>query len=740
VFHLKHYVFLPFSACLALAACDGDSHPGSREPDAGTGGNGNPDSSIITKDGGGGGGTAGSDGGETPPPDHTPPTFNGIKTIEALNEAAVRVDWDPAVDNVTASGAMGYRVYRASAKGKEDFTRKRRCGSFLPDASTVTQAESACYVTAVAGATNAVLGDVLPAQDFFYVARAVDAAGNEDTNTNEASYKTSDATPPIFGGVDSLTAVNATTVQVTWGTAFDTTAPDPTLVYEVYLSAGEVPDPDKDKPAYTSKPGEHSTTITKLDPLTTYHTIVRATDPSGNTEDNTYSLSVTTPEGVAPTFDGLKRASGDGNTVRLFWLPASDNVTHPENIVYDVYSSLVQHREDFTKPPRATSAPGAASIAIPEVNAATRYFYVVRARDVAGNRDINNVEKGAQTGPLPDQTPPTFNGVQAAVAAGPSSLTLSWNTPSDETSQFPGDFTYYVYTSTSSTVATKTPALTVRGNTSATLVGLAPGTNYWVVVIAKDAAGNPSNVSAPVQGTTAAAIPGDVTPPNFVGTPAVTPNIPIPSQLDVTWTAATDDASAASDIRYHVCISTVKTDCSGTAFASHIAATTDYGILKAKISYLDTRTTYFVYVRAEDRSGNLETKDHLIPATTATSWVTNAKPILFNHCVSCHDYDMASVMVGVGSSYVQVPGEDPSCTTVPKDFSACPLQLVDPGRPQFSLVYRRINPLGLTTPPFTSTAKNLYSGVREPRDTVEKLSAEEDSILLDWITQGAFSN
>src|SRR5207237_791459 len=127
-----------------------------------------------------------------------------------------------------------------------------------------------------------------------------------------------------------------------------------------------VPNPAKDKPAYSSKPGEHSATITKLTPLTTYHVIVRANDAAGNTDDNKYSLAVTTPEGVAPTFDGVKRASATGTTVRLFWFPATDNVSHPENIVYDVYSSFTQHREDFTKPPRATSAPGAASIVLTE--------------------------------------------------------------------------------------------------------------------------------------------------------------------------------------------------------------------------------------------------------------------------------------------------------------------------------------------------------------------------------------
>lgn len=734
-------IALAAAACVATACDSGSPGPSNDQKDGsveGVDGGPKPHRDAGTKDASHGGRP--DTGPVEPTKDTTPPTFNGIKTIDPLGEGSVRVSWDPATDDVSAPSAIGYRVYRSSMKGGEDFSHRRRCGAFLADASTETQAKAPCYVTAAAGATSAVLVDALPGTDFFYVARAIDTAGNEDRNTSEVSIQTKDETVPIFGGVDSLTAVNATSVEVTWGTAFDTNAPDSQLTYDVFLKQDDVPNPDKDKPTYTSKPGEHSTIIGKLDPLTTYHVIVRATDPSGNTEGNTYSLGVTTPEGIAPTFTGLKKASAEGKTVRLFWLPASDNVTHPENIVYDVYSSFNQHKEDFNKPPRATSQPGAASIVIEEANLATRYFYVVRARDFAGNRDSNNIEGSATTAPLPDTQAPTFGGADTVTPAGPASLTVSWHVPSDDTSIKDFEFTYFVYVSSTTPVPTTTPSLVVHQALKGTVVGLASGATYNVVVTAADAAGNVSKPGVPTTGKTADAVAGDVTAPTLGNAvPVVAQVVSPPTSLTVSWPAATDTPNAAADIRYHVCASKVRADCAGSKFAGHVNATTDYGILTATTQYLDPRTNYFINVRAEDRAGNLESADHFTQATTATSWTLHAQPILFNHCVSCHDYNNASVIRGVLSSYAQESTEKPSCTTFPKDLTVCLLPLIDPGRPEFSLIYRRINPLGLTTAPFTTT-KNLYSGPREPRDTIERLTPEEDSILLDWITQGALAN
>jgi hypothetical protein len=731
-----------FSSVIALAAC-GSDHPSASTavPDAGDAGGG--EGGRPNKDAGAGG--ISGDAGAKPKPDAakkdtTPPTFTGISKIAAVGEGAVRVSWDAASDDVTAPDAMGYRVYRAPKTGAQDFSRKRRCGEPLPDAGAATRADLPCYVSAPSGATSVVVGDVQPASEFFYVAHAVDSSGNEDSNTAEATFTTDDASPPAFGGVESVSAASATSIDVAWGTSFDSTAPDSDVTFEVFVKAGDVPNPDKDKPAYESKPGEHEAIIDGLDPLTTYKVVVRALDPSGNVDDNTSSLGVTTPEGVAPTFDGIRRASADGTTVRLFWLPASDNSTNVDNIVYDVYSSLTQHREDFTKPPRATSAQGAASITLVEKNLGTRYYYVVRARDFAGNRDTNIAEKSAQTGALPDTKPPTFTGATAVKSMTPMSIEVSWNPAADDRSMVPAEFTYQVFVATSTPVPTKTPAVTIRGANTATVVGLLPATDYSVVVLAQDAEGNTSDVTPFVRVTTLAAVAGDTTPPALAGLPSIVPVYPTPSRLTVSWTAATDPPNAGADIRYLVCASTVQTDCTGAKFASHVAVTTAFGTTSATLDYLAPRTKYFVDVRAEDRAGNVEATDHIAPAVTATSWKRNAAPVLFNHCVSCHDYDTPTKTVGVTGGYVQTSTETPSCTTLPKDSPTCILNLVHPGHPEFSLIYRRINPLGLTTAPFSQAGPNLYTGVREPRDTIAKLTTDEDAIVREWIEQGAFAS
>jgi hypothetical protein len=265
------------------------------------------------------------------------------------------------------------------------------------------------------------------------------------------------------------------------------------------------------------------------------------------------------------------------------------------------------------------------------------------------------------------------------------------------------------------------------------------------VVVALDAAGNPSGATSATSAKTADAVPADTTPPTLTGVPTVTaPTNGGTRRLDVTFNAATDDTSAPAAIRYDLCASTTKSDCTGSNFISHVALTTAPGINKGSVLNLDPRTSYFVAVRAEDAAGNLEpSDDHVTLASTHTSWTVNAQPILFNRCVSCHDYDDASAIIDVYTGFVQPPTETQTCVKPPDGnggpYAGCPLKLIDRTRPEFSMIYRRVNPLGLTTPPFSPAVPNNYRGAREPRDTTEKLTAEEDDILLDWISQGGLT-
>jgi hypothetical protein len=105
-----------------------------------------------------------------------------------------------------------------------------------------------------------------------------------------------------------------------------------------------------------------------------------------------------------PTFAGLTSATtcipgpiGEGRTASytLSWDPAADNLTPSRRIVYDVYQANKSGGEDFSTPTYTTPA-GATSFATPALPTAERFYFVVRARDQAGNSDANTVEREGQ--------------------------------------------------------------------------------------------------------------------------------------------------------------------------------------------------------------------------------------------------------------------------------------------------------------------------------------------------------
>jgi hypothetical protein len=76
----------------------------------------------------------------------------------------------------------------------------------------------------------------------------------------------------------------------------------------------------------------------------------------------------------------------------LRWQPATDNTTRSNKIVYDVYQAWAPGGENFAVP-TYTTAPGAISFVTPPLPAAQAVYFVVRARDKAGNGDSNKVER-----------------------------------------------------------------------------------------------------------------------------------------------------------------------------------------------------------------------------------------------------------------------------------------------------------------------------------------------------------
>jgi hypothetical protein len=105
-----------------------------------------------------------------------------------------------------------------------------------------------------------------------------------------------------------------------------------------------------------------------------------------------------------PTFAGLQSAFTcipgpirlNGKTsYHLTWEPATDNVTPSSEIVYKIYQATTSRGENFSKA-TYTTKPGVTSFNTPRLSEVTTLYFVVRARDRAGNEDSNTVEKEGQ--------------------------------------------------------------------------------------------------------------------------------------------------------------------------------------------------------------------------------------------------------------------------------------------------------------------------------------------------------
>ena len=103
----------------------------------------------------------------------------------------------------------------------------------------------------------------------------------------------------------------------------------------------------------------------------------------------------------APKFGGLQSAfactpgpqrPGQTTPFNLSWEAAVDDVTPPALIVYEIYLATTPGGEDFANP-TWTSEPGATSFRTPGLPSHGSFYFVVRARDTAGNEDANLVER-----------------------------------------------------------------------------------------------------------------------------------------------------------------------------------------------------------------------------------------------------------------------------------------------------------------------------------------------------------
>ncbi len=207
-----------------------------------------------------------------------------------------------------------------------------------------------------------------------------------------------------------------------------------------------------------------------------------------------------------PSFTGATQALGGSQQVRVSWAPASDNVSVAADIEYLVYQAETSGAQVFTDQPAQITAPGASEAVISALALDTEYFFVVRARDQAGNVDENTAEVSATTLATADDQAPNFAGATSATPRGATNIDISWDAASDDVTA-PENITYQIYVSDAASGQDFTnPSQSVTAATTTTVTDLDRDTSYFVVVRARDEAGNEDQNTQEVSATTGAAI------------------------------------------------------------------------------------------------------------------------------------------------------------------------------------------------------------------------------------------
>ncbi len=182
----------------------------------------------------------------------------------------------------------------------------------------------------------------------------------------------------------------------------------------------------------------------------------------------------------------------------------------------------------------------------------------------------------------PDTTPPSVPGGLVATAISTSQINLSWSASTDDVA-----VAGYKVFRDGTQIATTTA-------TSYSNTGLQASTTFTYTVVAYDAVGNTSPQSSPVSATTKAP---DTTPPSIPG--GLTATAISASQINLSWSASTDDVSVAG----------YKVFRDGTQIATTTATSYSNTGLQAS-------TTYSYTVAAYDAVGNTSLQSSPVSATT----------------------------------------------------------------------------------------------------------------------------
>lgn len=467
--------------------------------------------------------------------------LNEESSSEGMNFATGVTLWGMATGNKTIRD-LGIMYYANQSRSVEEYwldvDQTNHAGEFRPPHAGIVWGNGTLYGTWWTAEPRAVLGiNILPiTSGSVYFGRRADQISRQLTamQTYQTKYQglpapTPPGTKPLMGPMDwsdlfwslqantdpagAVSQFNANpTAPSEWGQTkadiynfiaalnnygkLDTTVTANVPSYNVFNKNGV-----KSYAAYN--PGSSPLCVTFSDgrkmTVAAKQLVVNGATCSGDTTPPSVPTNVTV---------GTRTTS----SIALSWTASTDNV--------GVTGYRVSRNGMIVGYPTGTSYTDAG------LSADTAYRYMVQAYDAAGN--VSALSSPVDTRTLPnggDTTPPSVPVNLTVGTRTSSSIALSWTASTDNVG-----VTGYQVLRNGAVVGT--PA-----GTSYTDTGLAANTTYNYTVRARDAAGNISGTSTPVNSTT---LPGgDTTPPSVPTGIAVTTRTA--TSISLSWTPSTDN-------------------------------------------------------------------------------------------------------------------------------------------------------------------------------------------------------
>jgi chitodextrinase len=500
--------------------------------------------------------------GGTPPPDTTPPTVPSNLTATSASPTQINLSWTASTDNV---GVTGYLLERCTGA---------TCSNFV---QVGTPATTTFNDTGLLGSTT-----------YSYRVRATDASNNFSAYSNTALATTA---PPTFTAPTNLTATPAgsTQINLSWTAAAETGGTIANYLIERCSGVGC---------SNFAQVGASATTTfndTGLTGSTNYSYRVRATDTSNNLGPYSSAASSTTPANTPSAPTNLTAAAVGPVQINLSWTAATETGGTIANYLIERCTGATC--SNFAQ----VGTSGMTTFNDTGLAGSTSYRYQVRAIDTTNVTGPNSNTTTATT------AAPTFTAPSSltATASGPAQINLSW-TAATETG---GTLTQYLIercmgASCSNFAQVGTSATTTFNNT-----GLLGSTTYSYRVRATDASNNFSAYSNTALDTTA--------PPTFTAPSNLTATVAGSTQINLSWTAATETGGTISQYRIERCQGS---GCSNFAqVATSTTATYNNTSLLAGAAY-----SYRVL--AADAANNVSPYSNIASATTTS---TPPLPITF---------------------------------------------------------------------------------------------------------------